>query len=334
MKFGYNLSNQHLVQGSSVEQFQALLAQARAAKRYGFDSIGTGQHWLAAPFRMFQLVPTLARAIAEAEGLTIHSVFLLPFHNPVALAEDIATLDIISKGRFIFGVALGYRDIEHHALGIPREHRLSRFVEALDVLKRLWTEEEVTHEGRHFHLERVALTLRPVQRPHPPIWIAANNDRAIQRAAQMADAWYLNPHAKLETLEQQLSLYKAALNEAGKPFPKELPIGRELYVAKDRKTAFREARPYLEYKFQTYIEWGQHRALPTSDHMDAPFDELWQDRFIIGGPDECAEEIQRYRDRLGVGHMMFRLHWPGMPAELVLRQMRLLHEAVLPHFRT
>ncbi|MBI2862345.1 MAG: LLM class flavin-dependent oxidoreductase [Chloroflexi bacterium] len=333
MKFGIILSAQHPAADPSVQRFEELLQQVRVARRSGFDTIVAGQHYLTAPYFMYQTVPTLARVAAETGDMTLIGVFLLPLHNPVALAEDMATLDIITQGRFIFSPALGYRDVENNALGIPKEHRLSRFVEALTLIKRLWTEEDVTHEGRHFHLDHITLTLRPVQQPRPPIWIAANNDRAVQRAAQMADAWFMNPHAKLETLERQMALYQGALREAGKPMPEVIALERDLYIAKDRKTAFREAKPYIDRKYKAYVDWGQHLALPPSDNMAVPFDELWPDRFIIGGPDECAEELQRYRERLGFNYVVFRLRWAGMPHTQVIRQLRLLGETIIPAFR-
>jgi len=99
------------------------------------------------------------------------------------------------------------------------------------VIKRLWTEDEVTHHGRFVHLTRARMALRPVQRPHRPVWFAANNDGAVERSVRMADAWVINPHAKLAILERQIALYRTALQAAGKPWPAERPIIKELYVA-------------------------------------------------------------------------------------------------------
>jgi alkanesulfonate monooxygenase SsuD/methylene tetrahydromethanopterin reductase-like flavin-dependent oxidoreductase (luciferase family) len=211
----------------------------------------------------------------------------------------------------------------------PRE-RVARFVECLQVIKRLWAEEEVTHRGRFFHLTKARMVLKPVQRPHPPVWFAANNDGAVARSARMADAWVINPHAKLSILERQMALYRKTLHDAGKPSPDEVPMIKELYVAPDRQTALRECRPFLEAKYQAYASWGQDKALPQEDSFNLAFDELVQDRFIIGDPDDCVRELRRYVAALGVNCLIFRVQWPGMEQAKVLRTIKLLAEHVMP----
>ena len=130
-----------------------------------------------------------------------------------------------------------------------------------------------------------------------------------------------------------MALYRAALARAGKPFPSELPMMREICVAESRAEAVRLARPYLEQKYRAYVQWGQHRALPRDDDMTQAFDDLLRDRFILGDPSECAAEIQRCIAATGATTMLFRVHWPGMPHETVTRAMRLLAEKFRPHFR-
>jgi alkanesulfonate monooxygenase SsuD/methylene tetrahydromethanopterin reductase-like flavin-dependent oxidoreductase (luciferase family) len=290
-----------------------------------------GQHYLSTPFQEMQTLPSLARLAAEAGTMHLGAtVLLLPLLNPVDVAEQVATLDVICEGRFIFGVGLGYRDEEYEAFGVRREERVGRFVEGLQVIKRLWTEEEVTHHGRFFHLTRARMLLKPVQKPHPPLWFAANNNRAVERSARMADAWVINPHARLSILEHQMALYRKTLQEVGKPFPTELPMIKELYVAPDRKTALQECRPFLEAKYQAYAAWGQDKALPREDSFDLAFEELVQDRFIIGDPDDCARELRRYVQALGVNCFIFRIQWPGMEQAKVLRTIALLSAHVMP----
>jgi alkanesulfonate monooxygenase SsuD/methylene tetrahydromethanopterin reductase-like flavin-dependent oxidoreductase (luciferase family) len=258
------------------------------------------------------------------------TVLLLPLLNPVDVAEQVATLDVITEGRFIFGAGLGYREQEYEAFGIHGKERVARFVESLEVVKRLWAEDEVTHHGRVFRLTKARLALKPVQKPHPPVWFAANNDAAVERSARMADAWVINPHAKLAILRQQMALYRKALAEAGKPFPAELPIIKELYVAPDRRTAIQECRPFLEAKYKAYGAWGQDKALPEGESFDVGFDELVQDRFIIGDPDDAIRELRRYADALGVNCFIFRIQWPGMAQAKVLRTIELLAARVMP----
>src|SRR6266536_2461069 len=208
MKFGLIISKQHPPGVSMVERFREHIEQVRAARDAGFDLIVMGQHYLSAPFQEIQTLPSLARLAAEAGTMRVAAtVLLLPLLNPVDVAEQVAALDVICEGRFLFGVGLGYRDEEYEAFGVQREVRVARLTEGLQVIKRLWTEEEVTHHGRFFHLTKARLVLKPVQTPHPPIWFAANNDAAVQRAARLGDTWVINPHAKLAILEHQMGLY-------------------------------------------------------------------------------------------------------------------------------
>jgi alkanesulfonate monooxygenase SsuD/methylene tetrahydromethanopterin reductase-like flavin-dependent oxidoreductase (luciferase family) len=293
-----------------------------------------GQHYLSTPFQEIQTLPALARLAAEAGPMRIGAtVLLLPLLNPVDVAEQVATLDVISEGRFIFGAGLGYREQEYEAFGVQGKERVPRFLESLEVIKRLWSEDEVTHHGRFYHLTRARLALRPVQKPHPPIWFAANNDGAVARSARLADAWVINPHATLEILRQQVALYRKALQAAGKPFPAELPIIKELYVAPDRRTAIEECRPFLEAKYKAYGSWGQDKALPQGESFDVAFEELVQDRFVIGDPDDCIRELRRHVDLLGVNCFIFRIQWPGMEQARVLRTIALLAERVMPALR-
>ena len=127
-----------------------------------------------------------------------------------------------------------------------------------------------------------------MQKPMPPVWIGANIDVGIRRAARMADAWFINPHNKLDTTAQQMEVYKRALDAAGKPFPAELPMAREVFVARSRAEAMRLASPYLETKYKAYRAWGQDKVMPASDHFDLDFEDLMQDRFLFGSPAEVT----------------------------------------------
>ncbi len=333
MKFGLIIAKQHPPGVSMVERFREHIEQVRAARDAGFDLIVMGQHYLSTPFQEIQTLPSLARLAAEAGTMRVGAtVLLLPLLNPVDVAEQVATLDVICEGRFIFGVGLGYREQEYEAFGVQGKERVPRFLESLQVIKRLWTEDEVTHHGRFFHITKARLALKPVQTPHPPIWFAANNDAAVERSARMGAAWVVNPHAKLPILQQQVARYRKALQEAGRPFPAELPIIKELYVAPDRRAAIQECRPFLEAKYKAYGDWGQDKALPQGDHFDLGFEELVRDRFIIGDPDDVIRELGRYRDALGVNCFIFRIQWPGMEQAKVLRTIALLAERVMPAF--
>jgi alkanesulfonate monooxygenase SsuD/methylene tetrahydromethanopterin reductase-like flavin-dependent oxidoreductase (luciferase family) len=334
MRFSLSLPMQHPMGDDLEQRFQELVEMARFARQAGFHHLSASQHYLAAPFQYMQPLPVLARVAAESGDMTLGTgIMLLALQQPVDVAESIATLDVICGGRFIFGIGLGYRDLEFNAFGIPRGRRLSRFLEALEVVKRLWTEETVTFHGEHFQLQDVSLTMRPLQKPRPPIVVAASNDKMVRRVARIGDAWAIAGHATLPTLERQVALYREALAAEGKPFPPEhFRLGKELYIARDMDTALREALPYIATKYEAYAQWGQDEVLPAGESFKLPIEQLRQDRFIVGDPAYCIEQIALHQERLGIQQMGFRLHWPGLSHQRVMQAIELLGEHVLPHF--
>ncbi len=334
MKTGLILNTQFLASENAADKMHDTLEQVRAARDAGFDSVCVSHHYLLTPFQMPQPFPTLARLASDAGTMQlITNIFLLTIHTPAYIAEQVSTIDVISGGRFVFGVGLGYRPEEFEGMGVEMKSRVSRFVEALEVAKRLWTEDVVTHKGRHFTLTNAQLTLKPIQKPYPPIWMAASGDPAYERAARHADGVLINPHASLKTVERQMALYRKTLAEVGKPFPREAPIFKECSIAKTREQALRGAEPYLLQKYKAYADWGLDKPMPKDESLSVPYEELVRDRFIVGTPDECREDMLRYEKALGVNHFLLRVQWPGMPQRLVLDQIELLGQAVIPKVR-
>ncbi len=333
MKLGFFVTNQYLPSESMPQKIQDSAEQVRAARDAGFSLIATGEHYLAAPYQMSTSLTLLSRLAADAGDMQVAAtVILVPLHNPVELAESIATLDAITNGKFVFGVGLGYRDEEYTAFGVQKGERVGRFNEAMDLIKRLWSEEEIEFNGKYYTVPKTKISTRPVQSP-PPIWVAANNDVAIRRAARWGYPWLINPHATVPMVADQWHRYKAALDEFGNPVPDELPMMREMYVAQDRETAFIESQPFLEGKYKAYADWGQDKALPGEQSFSVPYQELAKDRFLLGSPDDIVSEFRRYAEELGVNHMICRMQWPGMPQEQVLKQINLLGREVIPRIK-
>ena len=130
----------------------------RLIRRLGFDSIWGGEHHVTPGFHYLPLLPLLQRLAAEVEGLWVGTnLVLLPLHNPVEVAEVGAFLDVITGGRFLLGVGLGYRAEEFAIFGVPMAERVSRMTEGIEIIHRLWTEDRVTHQGRHWQLEDVSI---------------------------------------------------------------------------------------------------------------------------------------------------------------------------------
>ncbi len=310
------------------------LELVRRADQLGFDGIVKGSHYSAHPFEYVQQIPFLGYAAAIAPRLRlICGLVLLPLHKPLDLAEQLATLDVMSGGKLVFGCGIGYRDVEFKAFGVPRTGLGLRFEECLAAVRRLWTEDFVSMKGSHFELDGANCTVKPLQKPTPPVWIGANADVAIRRAARLGDCWYINPHSTLSTIERQIGIYKRALDDAGKAFPRELPMRREVFVAPTRAEAIRRAQPYLEEKYKAYRAWGQDKVMPAGDDFDHGFAELLEDRFLLGSPAEVAEQMVRLNRRIGVNHIVASAHWPGMPNNLALDQLQILAEEVMPQVR-
>lgn len=333
MKFAIFLLNQWLPQESMAAKIKEGVEQVKAARDAGFDMVCTGQHYLSYPYQMPATLTYLARLAPAAEGMHLGAtVLLLPLLQPVEVAESVATLDAMSGGKFILGVGQGYRAEENVAFGTgptPKE-RAARMMESLEVLKLLWTQDEVEFHGAYYHVPRVKIATRTVQKPYPPIWVAANSDSAVRRAARAGYPWLINPHTTIGALEGQVHDYRDTAAEAGRSVGG-LPILREMYLHERSSAAFTEARPYLEPKYQAYAQWGQDEV-QGQESFRVPFETLAKDRFLLGDPAQIVEEVRQYQEGLGVDYMVFRIQWPGMPHEHVMRQLKLFGKRVAPHF--
>jgi alkanesulfonate monooxygenase SsuD/methylene tetrahydromethanopterin reductase-like flavin-dependent oxidoreductase (luciferase family) len=335
IQFGLMLRAQFPAGDDMQLRFAELVEQARLADRLGFASITKGMHYSAAPWRDLQQFPFLSRIMADAPNLRLNfGLVLLSLHKPLDIAEQVATVDVMSGGKVILGVALGYREVEYLAFGTTQKERVRRFEENLEAIKRLWTEDVVDMKGSHFTLDGASVGTKPIQKPHPPIWIGANADPAIRRAARLGDCWYVNPHNRIDTIVRQVDVYKRALDECRKPFPKEFPARREVFVARSREEAIRLCAPYLGAKYQAYQQWGQNQVMPAGDNdLGVEFDELIRDRFLLGSPDEVAGQILRLHQQTGINHLIMSVQWPGMPQSLALDELHMLAEEVFPRVR-
>jgi len=255
------------------------------------------------------------------------AILLLTLLNPLEVAENLATLDAISPGGVVAGFGLGYRRVENAAFGVEGK-RAALFEGKVEVVRRLLAGERVTASGPGYELEDAQLSLTPQRQPE--IWVAANSDEAVRRAARIGDAWLLNPHTTIAELERQGSLYRDQRTKCGMPLPA-LPALREVCVAATDEAAMEIARPYLGPKYDAYVKWGQSEALPPTDTLRRSFSDLAREgRFVIGSPQSCATQMLEHQRRLGVDEILCRVAWPGMPPEQAMRSLELLAREVLP----
>lgn len=324
MKLGLFVNTQSPAGTNMRSRVADLVEQVRTARDCGFSSLWFPQHYLTAPMQMFQSTALMPYLMAEAKGMTVGGdIIILPLHNPVAIAEESATLDVLSGGRYVLGVGLGYREEEFTAFGIPLSERVPRLSESVPLIRRLWAEDRVDHEGRFYRVANAGIGIKPVRPEGIPIWMAAQVDAAIRRAAALGDSWLIIPSMGMTELVPAVEVYRDALRTLGKPDPAEFPITRECYVGTSQATALDECREALSSKYAAYAQWGLKGQ--QGDDGSA-FDRMVRDCFIVGDKAFVKDEIARYHETLGVNHFIMRVHWLGFPQEHVLRGIRALGE--------
>ena len=309
-----------------------LIEQVRIADAVGFDAFSMGDHYNIPGLQRLNQVPALARLCAETKNCAVGTaVMLLGLRHPVTVASELASLDVLNDGRSFFAFGLGYRDEELNAFDLTKTQRFHRFIEGVEIIKRLWTEDHVSYSGEAFTLTDVSVDPKPLQKPRPPIWIAANTDAAVKRAAQIGDGWMIGPHSTIDELQRQVELLRMAWSGAGKPLKPAIPIIRETFVAKTRAEAVAKARPCLEQLYRAiYVKWKQNEAMNDPHELSWAFDKLAKGRFILGSPEECIDQLQEYQSRLGVDYFLPRFDWtPGLPQDEILASMRLFGERVI-----
>lgn len=332
MKFCVQLNPQVSVDKPGASLMPTLIEQVRVADAAGFDAFSMGDHYNIPGLQRLNQVPALARLCAEAKHCAVGpAVMLLGLRHPVTVASELASLDVLNNGKSFAAFGLGYRQEELNAFNLTKSARFNRFVEGIEIIKRLWTENDVSYEGKAFKLKNVSVDPKPLQKPRPPIWIAANTDAAVVRAAQLGDGWMIGPHSAIDELQRQIELCRTTWREAGKEGAPELPIIRETFVAKSRKEAVEKARPCLEQLYRAiYVKWKQNEAMNDPNELSWAFDKLAHGRFILGSPEECLDQLKEYESRLGVNYFLPRFDWtPGLPQEEILASMKLFGEKVI-----
>ena len=184
LEVGIMLRGQYPFGADMVKMAHELVEQACLADRLGYASITKGSHYSTPDYQALQQLPILARLTGEVKKARLNAgIIILPLHKPLDIAEQMATLDILSNGRMIFGVGIGYREVEFNALGMSQKDRGKRTDENLIAIKRLWNEDSVCMKGTHFELIDAVCWPKPIQKPNPPIWIGAYADIALKTAA-------------------------------------------------------------------------------------------------------------------------------------------------------
>jgi len=279
----------------------------RAASTMGYAWVSMGHHWLSHPTIWPQPYPLVARLAPESGAMRIKtSVLLLPLLNPVEVAENVATLDHITHGRLLLGVAIGYREKELETVGLGRKDRAPKLEESIHLMKRLWSGEEVTFAGKYVKVTNGRMGFPPFQKPHPPIEVGAQSEGATKRAARIADGVFFGPQVSWQDVGKLAGVYRQARQESGNAEIGILGASRSLMVGKSKDDAAQTARQYLEKTFNMYRTWEMQESsmVPLQLGFDRPLDD-WT---VHGSPRDCVETLLRARDETGLNRIGFTIY--------------------------
>jgi alkanesulfonate monooxygenase SsuD/methylene tetrahydromethanopterin reductase-like flavin-dependent oxidoreductase (luciferase family) len=277
------------------------------ASKMGYAWVSMGQHMVSYPTVWPAPFPMIARLAPETGTMQLKtSVILLPLLNPVDVAENVATLDHITRGRLVLGVAIGYREKELEGAGLTRKDRVPKLEESLHVVKRLWSGEEVTFSGTYTKLTNARLGFTPYQKPHPPIEMGAQSEGATKRAARLADSVFFGPQVAWADIKKLAEVYRNERREMGQDPVVGLGASRSLILGKNKEDATRTAHQYVEKTFNMYRSWEMQEKDMVP--LQLGFDRSLDDWALVGSPKDCVERLLEIRESTGLDRVGFTIY--------------------------
>lgn len=341
MKFGILVNTQDPPDGKNIPRlYQEILREAELAESVGFDSVFVPEHhmmpdgYLPAPQVLLGAIASRTQRIRLGS-----SILQLPEWHPINIAEAWSVLDNISNGRTILGVGLGLVEPEFRLFGRNVKDAAQLFSEQIEIIRRAWTQESFSFQGRFYNFENVSITPRVVQKPHPPIWIGAMSEPALKRAGRLGSGWISDPLHHIEVMKSWADIYRQQALENENPA--EVVIMRAFMLAETQAEIEQVWWPplrtsHLFYKNLGFFESGRFNTewepwVRTIKDEDWTFNRVAPNRIIAGTPEQVVDEIQRYRDYVGCQYMVLYLRHPAGPDhEHVMKAIRLFGEKVLP----
>ena len=334
MKFGIYSSIANPPRGEDLPRcVDEVIEEARLAEQAGFDSCFFGEHhqdrdgFLPSP-----LIVCTAVAASTTRLRVGTSVILLPLHHPVRLAEDVVTLDIISKGRVTVGVGLGYQDADFRAFGVSMSDRVELFEEKVQILRDCWSGQEFSFDGKHHQIENLRVRPDPVQKPHPPLWIGAGAPVSARRAGAIGDALVTTPSTTLGNTCRLIDQYRRSAEAADKK--PQVVIMRDAWVAGSRKEAEEVYGPEVLAAYRYYWRNGLSEFKSIKDESELTLDRIAKDRLILGDPEECLTEFQRWSEATGAETCLLRLrhaHSGGPSHAQIMKTIDLIGDRIIPY---
>ncbi len=319
------------------------------------DELGFTTAWLAEMHFIpeFSILPAPLIVGAAAAALTTRirigtGVALLPLHDPIRAAEDAATLDVLSGGRLDYGIGRGSIAAHFEGFGVPVKERAARFDEVIDVIRMAWSEGPVNYEGKFLEYHDVNVEPKPVQKPYPPLRLAANSDESLARAGEEGWRVMFSPITAFQPdLKRRADEYRRLRSErdGAPPPPEDIGWLTAVHVAEDGD----QARAEAEESIMSYIgvvtrtglssfakSGGESDDLPplVRRFRDSSYEQVLREMSIVGSPAECREKLAAIRAEFGAGHILTWFNAGGLiPDDQVQRSMRLWMEEVAPAFR-
>ena len=340
MKFGVGLFSMQThkdIDCSHVDLYRNSLDHVRLAESVNFDSVWLSEHhfledgYCSSPLGMAAAMAAVTQRVRIGTGALI-----LTLHNPVRVAEDAATVDLISGGRFDLGVAIGYRKEEFEGFGVPMKQRPSRIEEAIEIIEKCWDDGPFSYEGKRFSFRDIDVTPKPVQRP-VPIYIGAFEEPAVRRAGRLGYPLLVGPGRTVPMIMDTLGWYNDEAEKAGRdPSSAEHILLRETYVGESEEEAITGGTEYIINMYRFYLSLGVKiviRGKNITSPDDPFFEYMAEDRFMIGTPGHCAEEVRKYAEKTGIRNIMCRMVFPQAPTEVIARSIELFGNQVIPEFR-
>ena len=290
----------------------------------GYDAVWLAEHH----FSSFSVCPSVhmmgVMAAARTQRLRIGTgVSLAPFYNPLRLAEEVALLDVLSGGRVNWGAGRGFERSEFKAFGIAGEESAPRFHETVDIVLKAWSNDKLSYQGKYHSYEGVEVLPKPLQQPHPPVWMAASSLSAIEWAAKKGFSILMDPHSSRRDLRQKRRHYSAVLKEAGHDeSDRIIPMARLIAIDETAEKARAVARRAAEWTVASYVGGSHHRQeVRTFDSKD-PIEFYLDDVVLHGTPDSVVDQIAELAGDAGLAYLM--------AAPLSRRSFALLTDKVLP----
>jgi alkanesulfonate monooxygenase SsuD/methylene tetrahydromethanopterin reductase-like flavin-dependent oxidoreductase (luciferase family) len=338
---------------SESDVIQNEFAQMVLSEELGYDTIWLTEHHFI-EYGISVSPMALAAALA-ARTQRIHialAAAILPFHDPIRLAEEIAFVDVLSRGRLRVGVGRGNRPIEFAGYRVPQEENRERFGEIVEIMIQAWTQERVSYQGKFFRIDGIPVVPKPYQKPYPPLLLVCVSPETIAFAARrgwpMLNSILFGPFSQIT---QNRDLYTASMREAGysdvavRAALRSWGVSRHIYVAPTDSEAIREAEPAERWYQQALARFLipdnidaappalQPQFLTLAERLKSvTWDGLLKETVLFGSPERLVDRVHEMQEA-GVGEVLCWMNFGGLPQDKVIRSMRLFAEKVIPRFR-